>query len=102
MYPMIDKQRTGQRLRYLMELKGLEPRDVQEYLSLACVQTVYRWLEGSNVPSVDHLYALSVLFGVPLDDLLAGNRDWGRTPRDYALIRRAYMYSQKLLEKSVA
>lgn len=102
MYPMINKKQTGHRLRYLMELKDMEPKDIQEYLSLACVQTVYRWLEGINVPSVDHLYALSVLFGVPVDSLLAGNRDFGKNPQDYSMLRRVNMYGQRILEEKAA
>jgi len=37
------------------------------------VQTVYQWIEGINIPSVDHLYALSRLFHVNIDDMLMGN-----------------------------
>ena len=33
------------------------------------VQSVYHWLDGKAVPSVDNLYALSVLFNVKLDDI---------------------------------
>lgn len=73
-FPLIDKEEIGEQLRYLMRRKHLKPSDVQEYLGLTCVQTVYRWLEGVNIPSVDHLYALSQLFHVRVDDMLAGNR----------------------------
>ena len=43
-----------------------------KYLHLSCPQPVYRWLRGKTLPSVDHLYALSRLFGVHMEDLLAG------------------------------
>lgn len=55
MYPMIDTVQTGERIEKLMKKQGLTPRDIQEYLSLTCVQTVYRWLKGINVPLVDNL-----------------------------------------------
>lgn len=74
MFPVIDKEQTGRRLAYLMEKGGLTPKDIQHYLSLSCVQTVYRWLNGINIPSVDNLYALSQLFQVSVDEMLAGNR----------------------------
>lgn len=72
-FPLIDKNETAKRLVLLMKWNHLRPKDIQEYLGLACVQTVYRWIEGINIPSVDHLYALSRLFLVSIDDMLAGN-----------------------------
>ena len=64
MYPMIDKEKTGRWLKALFMVKGVRPKDIQAYLSLGCIQTVYRWLDGTNIPSMDHLYALSGLLGI--------------------------------------
>lgn len=64
MFPIINKKETAKRLKYLMMWNHVKPADVQEYLGLTCVQTVYRWLEGINIPSVDNLYALSQLFNI--------------------------------------
>ena len=64
MYPVINTELTGRKIKELMDLYHLVPRDIQDYLSLSCVQTVYRWLDGKNIPSIDHLYALSELFHV--------------------------------------
>ena len=43
-------------------------------LSLACVQSVYHWLDGQSMPTLDNLYALSDLLKVPMDMLVYGNR----------------------------
>lgn len=75
MIPMIDKKKTGRQLKYFMRKCGFTPRDIQEYLSLSCVQTVYRWFAGVNVPSIDNLYALSILFGTGIDALVAGDQE---------------------------
>lgn len=72
-FPIIDRIKTGKRLTLLMKINGISPTEVQKYLNLSCVQTVYRWLSGINVPSVDHLYALSEFFGVSMGVLLVGN-----------------------------
>ena len=61
-----------------MEKRGMSPADIQIYLDLSCVQTVYRWLDGTNIPSVDNLYALSCLLRVDMDRLVAGTADDGR------------------------
>ena len=53
-----------------MDRANLKPADIQRYLGLTCVQTVYRWLDGTNIPTIDHLYALSCLLGVRVDDMI--------------------------------
>ena len=62
MFPVIDKKKTAERISAIMKVYGKTPADIQNYLKLSCVQTVYRWLEGVNIPSIDNLYALSQLF----------------------------------------
>lgn len=75
MFPLISKRETGVNLRRIMDLKGVTPKDVQEYLGLGCVQSVYRWLDGINMPTIDNLYALSELLQVPIDEMVRGNRE---------------------------
>ena len=70
----IDKVKTGQQIRLLMEKRGITVRDVKKALSLACVQSVYHWLDGQSMPTQDNLYALNDLLEVPMDMLVCGNR----------------------------
>lgn len=74
MFPIIDKRKTGIHLRGLMEERNLTVRDVQQYLELGSVQSVYHWLNGISMPTVDNLYALSELFQLPMDEIVRGNR----------------------------
>ena len=74
MTPMIDKEKTGRQIRTMMEMRGIKVRDVKDALSLGCEQTVYHWLEGKSIPSLDNLYALSELLRVPMDMLIRGDR----------------------------
>ena len=69
MFPTIDKQRTGQRIRMLMKQQNITVKQIQEYLNLSCVQGIYHWLDGTSMPTIDNLYALSELFEVPMDYL---------------------------------
>lgn len=68
--------KTGQQIRLLMEKRGVTVKDVQNALSLACVQSVYHWLDGRSMPTVDNLYALSELLKVPMDMLVCGDRHY--------------------------
>lgn len=74
MFPLIDKRETGINLRRIMDDHSVSARDVQEYLGLGCVQSVYRWLDGISMPTVDNLYAMSQLFQISIDEMVCGNR----------------------------
>lgn len=69
-YPNIDMQATGRRMKHLLSTAGYTPRMIQEYLHLSCVQPIYRWYKGLILPSVDHLFMLSELLDVHMEELL--------------------------------
>ena len=73
MFPTINKKETGVNLRRIMDMKSIKPRDIQEYLGLGCVQSIYRWLDGVSMPTVDNLYAISKMLQVPMDSIVCGN-----------------------------
>lgn len=98
MLPIIDKKKTGINLRLMMDERGLTVKDIQQYLKLGSVQSVYHWLNGLSMPTVDNLYALSYLFQVPVDDMLCGNRPRIFTGESQAQIKRLYAYHEKLNE----
>ena len=98
MLPVIDKKETGIKLRLMMDERGITVKDVQQYLGLGSVQSVYHWLNGLSMPTVDNLYALSYLFQGPVDDLICGNRRRIYTGENHAQIRRLCAYYDKINE----
>lgn len=66
----IDLPGTGKRIRRLMRENGYNVNQLQEELHLSCPQPIYRWMRGQVLPSVDHLFAMSRLFHVHMEDLL--------------------------------
>ena len=106
MFPLINKRETGVNLRRIMDMRGVTPKDVQEYLGLSCVQSVYRWTDGVNMPTIDNLYALSELLQVPIDAIVCGNRapivsDIIIKQLDYRE-SRLYAYYEKMHKNRVA
>lgn len=69
-YPVIDMRATGTHIKELMDVRELSVQDVQEAMGLASPQAVYRWLCGSNLPSVDNLFALSRYLNVQMEDVI--------------------------------
>lgn len=102
-YPNIDMQKTGKRIRHFIEKAGYNPRMIQEYLHLSCVQPIYRWYKGSILPSVDNLFMLSELLGIHMEDLLVKKNDVRIVPTDmkYAKksLKRFEIYARILSEQ---
>ena len=71
MCPMIDMDLTGRNIRNKMEQAGVTVKEVKDALGLS-YQSVYYWLDGKTVPSVDSLYGLSLFLGVSMDELIVG------------------------------
>lgn len=69
-YPNIDMQQSGAKLKHMLESAGYTPRMLQDYLHLSCVQPIYRWYKGLILPSVDHLFMLSELLNVHMEEFL--------------------------------
>lgn len=69
-YPNIDMIKTGRHLKNLLSRAGYSVKDIQEYLQLSCPQPIYRWYKGMILPSVDHLFMLSQLLNMHMEDLL--------------------------------
>lgn len=66
----INVEKTGTRLRQVMERYGYTVRDVKDLLGLATTNAVYKWLKGENLPTVDNLVILADTFHVTVDELL--------------------------------
>lgn len=100
MFPVIDKKRTGQRIQFWMRIYYLTPKDIQKYLSLSCVQTVYRWLDGTNIPTIDNLYALSHLFRINMNAIVVGNEMEGAQMSLFLRQMLAYwrLYEAKMIQ----
>lgn len=69
-YPSIDLAATGRNIARLRKARGLTVRAMQAYFGFDDPQAIYRWQWGRSLPSVDNLYALSVLFGVSMNEIL--------------------------------
>lgn len=70
----IDLEQTGKKLKDSIFSAGYTVKDIQKYLQLSCPQSIYRWFNGKILPSVDHLYRLSLLLGMHMEELLVPKR----------------------------
>ena len=71
--PSLNLVATGHRIAELREARGFSVRDLQDYFGFDAPQAIYKWQKGQSLPSVDNLYALSVLLEVPMEQILVRN-----------------------------
>lgn len=69
-FPVIDPIATGKNILALRKEKGLTVRNLQEFFGFEEPQAIYRWQYGKTLPSLDNLYALSAILGVPMEKIL--------------------------------
>ena len=71
----LDMEATGKKLRELVESAGYSVRNLRDELETVSLQAIYKWYNGLSLPSVDHLYAISQITGVAIDDILVSKNN---------------------------
>ncbi len=69
-YPTIDLTATGENIKKLRIAHGYSVADLQEFFGFEQPQAIYKWQWGKSLPTVDNLYALSVLLHTPIEQIL--------------------------------
>ena len=72
-YPVINMAATGRRIRELRQARGITVRELSEYMGFTEPQAVYKWQRGDSLPTVDNLWALSIILGTTMEDILIGD-----------------------------
>ena len=73
-FPMIDMQLTGKRIKELREQRGVSVKQLQRFLGFEQPQAIYKWQRGECLPTFDNMYAIACYLDVKIDDILVGNR----------------------------
>ena len=68
--PTIDMARTGANIIKLRKAAGLSVHDLQLAFGFNSPQAIYKWQNGTALPTVDNLMALARLLHVRIDDIL--------------------------------
>lgn len=91
-YPDVDLTRTGAMLKDQIQSAGYTVKDIQQYLMLSCPQPIYRWYSGKILPSVNHLYAISRLLGVHMEELIVARTLSATAEKFFACEKRMLAY----------
>ena len=68
--PTIDLAQTGANIVTLRKAAGLTVADIQMVFVFNSPQAIYKWQNGTALPTVDNLIVLAALLNVRIDDIL--------------------------------
>lgn len=67
---IVDRKMTGRRINNLMIDRGFSVLRLQDLMELESAQSIYKWLGGETIPTVDKLVKLAQIFGCKIDDIV--------------------------------
>jgi len=70
MMPVIDLIRTGENIRKIRKQRGITVRQLQEIFGFSTPQAIYKWQQGTALPTIDNLLVLSSVLDVPIERIL--------------------------------
>ena len=69
-FPAIDLKATGLNILKLRLKSGYSVKELRDCFGFDTPQSIYKWQQGKNLPSVDNLLVLSILFDTTINDIL--------------------------------
>ena len=69
--PVVNMKQTGQNIIVLRKQCGISVKQLQTLMGFSTPQAIYKWQHGESMPTVDNLVALSAIFNVPIDAIIA-------------------------------
>ena len=66
-----DVATSVEMIRRLREQSGFSVKDLQEIFGFATPQAIYKWQQGTSLPSIDNGEVLAKLFDVPIEQIIA-------------------------------
>jgi len=71
--PIIDMVATGQNINKLRQEAGITVKELQDIFGFSTPQAIYKWQQGTALPTVDNLFVLAAVLGVTIDDILVAS-----------------------------
>ena len=66
----IDLKLTGEKIKTLREKAGMKVKDLQNVFGFTAPQAIYKWQQGTTLPTIDNLVILSSVLDVKIEDIL--------------------------------
>lgn len=70
-FPVINTAATGQNINRLRIRAGLSVKDLQNVFGFATPQAIYKWIHGTNMPTIDNMVILASVLDTTVDEIVA-------------------------------
>lgn len=64
---------TGSNIKNLIKENGLRIAEVQELCGFNTPQSIFKWMRGDTLPSLDNLVILAHILNVTIDEIIVIN-----------------------------
>ena len=75
----VDLVATGKNIEKLRKEAGYTVKELQNIFGFGTPQAIYKWQNGTALPTVDNLVLLSAIFKVSIDEILVVEQCGGIT-----------------------
>ena len=69
-FPVINLTETGKNIKRIAKKNGYSAEKIRDVLGISDRSNIYKWFRGEVLPTLDNLLALSILFGVTINELI--------------------------------
>lgn len=66
----INVKATGENIDRMRIERGMTVAELRQEIGVGTDQSIYKWLRGVGMPSLDNLVILAALFDVKIDDIV--------------------------------
>ena len=70
-FPVINTVATGQNINRMRIEAGMTVRNMQDVFGFTTPQSIYKWIHGTAMPTIDNMVILAAMFGVTVDEIIA-------------------------------
>ena len=68
--PMVNMAATGANIKALIKANGLKVSDIQNKCGFNTPQSIFKWMRGDAIPSIDNLVILAYILNVTIDEII--------------------------------
>ena len=69
-FPVTNLVKTGKKIKRIAKENGYSADKIRDMLGISDRSNIYKWFRGEVLPAVDNLLALSILFGVTINEMI--------------------------------
>lgn len=71
--PTVNMAATGTNIKTLIKAHGLKITEIQNVCGFNTPQSIFKWMRGEALPSLDNLVILAHILNVTIDEIIITN-----------------------------